>query len=55
MANSMNCGARELIREPIAIAARPPTAAAATRAPRATLCDTPKFSLRRKNARKKTM
>src|SRR2546430_2351259 len=55
MANSMNCGARDLIREPIAIAARPPSAAAATRAPSATLCDTPKCPERRKNARKKTM
>ena len=55
MANRMNWGARARSREPIAIAARPPPAAAATRAPSATLCDTPKCSLRRRNARKKTM
>ena len=47
MANRMNAGARARSSEPIAIAARPPAAAAATRAPSATLCDTPKCALRR--------
>ena len=47
MENRMNCGARARSREPAAIAARPPAAAAATRAPSAKLCDTPKCSPRR--------
>ena len=47
MANRMNTGARARIREPIAIAARPPAAAAATRAPSAKLCDTLKCAVRR--------
>jgi len=47
MENKMTAGARARSSEPIAIAASPPAAAAATRAPSATLCDTPKFALRR--------